>query len=859
MISASQNNARIANRATSLAGASRLSVALLAFGCLSAAAAVYANESAASYATEEAAPAAAPRQAAPQMIATDFSLTAPPPIASTMLEQYCWQCHNDFDQTANLSVDALTLGDLHSGENAAQWEKILRRISSGEMPPSDKDQPDAAERAQFVNWLENARASFRAANPDPGTATFRRLNRAEYANAVRDLLALDIDFTEELPRDNSGFGFDNIADVLTVSPTLMERYVAVAGKVGRLATGLSPQREVAVIYQVPKDGSVKNSGVPAFNERAHPLLPLASRGGWAVHYYAPHDGEYDISAWLNSNTNNETDRERDDLYTVRIPLKAGAREIGLAFRRERAPLEAVQTLRNNIDYVPLPLNEPVMLPLDVWLDGERLSTVEVPSFRMHARYSQQNFPRDILQIDVTGPFVAQGRPDTPSTRAIFTCDPVGAAQEATCATAILTRLARRAWRRSVTASDIVPLLAIYQQERDASGFQHGISAAVEALLVSPQFLFAVERVPDRAFPGAIYELSDHELATRLALFLWSSIPDDELLDLADARALSNQAVLEAQVTRMLADPKASALTQNFAGQWLYLRNLAEQRPDIEVFPDFDKRLQRAMASETEMFFEYVLRANRPVLDFITSDYTFLNERLAAHYGIPGVEGTAFRKVDLVPEWRRGGLLGQGSILTVTSFNNHTSVVKRGKWILDNILAAAPPPPPPDIPTLEQVVDGRKLTAREQLERHSSDPACASCHKRMDPLGYALENFDAVGAWREIDAGKPIDTSAIMPDGSPFAGIEGLQGILMARRIEFAQALTDRLMTYALARGLEANDMPLVRAIAADAAADDYRFHTIIRGIVTSDAFRTRKVPGTLQTAQTPFKQKVHLP
>ncbi len=818
------------------------------FGTLSAAAAVYANETS---------PISAPAQTPLIEIASDYSLPQPPAAASTMLEKYCWQCHNDFDQTADLSVDALTLDDLHSGQNAAEWEKILRRMESGEMPPSDKRQPDPAERAQFVSWLEQARAAYTTANPDPGTATFRRLNRAEYANAVRDLLALEIDFSEELPRDNSGFGFDNIADVLSVSPTLMERYVAVAGKVGRIATGLSSTREVATIYQVPKDGSVQNSGVPAFNERAHPLLPLASRGGWLVQYYAPHDGEYEIATWLNANTNNETDREREDRFSLRVPLTAGAHEIGLAFRRERAPLETVQTLRNSTDYVPLPVDEPRSLPLDIWVDGRRASTIEVPSFRMHARYSQQNFPRDILQIDVTGPFAAQGKPDTPSTQLVFSCDPQTAAQEASCASSIIMRLARKAWRRSVTQDDIAPLLSIYQGERDARGFRHGISAAVEALLVSPQFLFAVERVPDKAFPGAIYTLNDHELATRLALFLWSSIPDDELLDLADAGELSRPHVLDAQITRMIDDPRADALTQNFAGQWLYLRNLAEQRPDIEVFPDFDKRLQRAMARETEMFFDHVLRANRPVLDFISADYTFLNERLAQHYGIPGVTGTAFRKVNLVPEWKRGGLLGQGSILTVTSFNNHTSVVRRGKWVLDNILAAPPPPPPPDIPTLQAVVDGQKLTAREQLERHSSDPACASCHKRMDPLGYALENFDAVGAWRDTDGGEPIDTTAILPDGTPFAGIDGLQNILMDRRDEFARALTERLMTYALARGLEANDMPLVRDIAAQSAADDYRFQTIIRGIIFSDAFRTRKVPGMLETAHYSVQQKAH--
>jgi len=757
-----------------------------------------------------------------------------------MLDQYCARCHNDFDAVAGLSVADLKADDLATGRHAEEWEKILRRVAAGEMPPHSKAQPDPAMRAAFVEWLDTSRASFAAANPDPGRSTIRRLNRSEYANAVRDLLAVDADFGRELPPDNSGFGFDNIADVLSVSPTLMERYVAVAGKVGRMATGLTSRRDFVTTWQVAKDGSVMNSGIPAYNERAAADLPLASRGGSAVRYFARYDGEYEIAAWLNSNTNNENDRLPEDKVSVRLPMKAGSHLVGLSFRRQTWPEESVQTLRNSTDYVPLPLDTPVMLALDVWVDGKRAHTLQVPSFRLHPRYSQRNFPRDVLQIDVAGPFNPKGMTETASRRAVFRCKPKRAAEEAACANRIVSTLARRAWRRPVSEADVAPLLRIYAGERTASDFEHGIEAALEAILVSPQFLFVIEDAAQGGQPGSAQPVTDLALATRLSLFLWSSIPDDRLLSLAEQGKLRQPDVLDGEITRMLADPKARALTENFAGQWLYLRNLDQQRPDITVFPNFDMRLRSAMATETEMFFGHILRANRPVTEFIRADYTFLNQRLAEHYGIPGVTGTAFRKVSHDPASNRGGLLGQASILTVTSYGNHTSVVKRGKWILDNMLASPPPPPPPDVPALKAEHDGRKLTARQQLELHRANPACAACHIKMDALGFALENFDAVGAWRTGDAGQAIDNTAKLPDGTRFAGMEGLQQILLDRKDEFARAFAERLMTYALARGLGPQDMPTVRAIERDAAADGYRVRTIIKGIVTSPAFTMRK-------------------
>ncbi|HEY6868880.1 MAG TPA: DUF1592 domain-containing protein, partial [Novosphingobium sp.] len=685
-------------------------------------------------------------------------------------------------------------------------------------------------------------AAYAAAHPDPGRIPVRRLNRAEYANAVRDLLGIDPGEARELPPDNSGFGFDNIADVLSVSPTLMERYVAVAGKLARKATGRYLPRELVTTWQVPKDGSVMNSGIPAWNERSGPELPLASRGGTAVRYEARFNGQYRIAVWLNANTNNESDRLLEDRYSATLPLKAGPHRVAVAFRRQTWPDETVQTLRNTTDYVPLPLDRPQPLALDIWIDGARAKTLRVPSFRLHPRYSQRNFPRDVLQLDIAGPFAPAGAAETVASPALLVCRPATGEEEGPCATRIIAGLARRAWRRPVSDADIAPLLRLYAAQRATAGFSGGIEAAVAAILVSPQFLFVVETPPPGATPGLPYLLPDLDLATRLALFLWSSLPDERLLALAEAGRLHVPDVRNAEVARMLADPRAAALTDNFAGQWLYLRNLDQQRPDSDAFPQFDTRLRSAMASETRLFFAHVLRANRPITDFLRADYTFLNQRLAEHYGVPGVSGPAFRLVRLPPGSPRGGLLGQASILTVTSYGNRTSVVKRGKWILENLLASPPAPPPADVPALKAEHDGRLLTARQQLELHRANPACASCHARMDPLGFALENFDAVGAWRTTDAGQPIDPAADLPDGRRIAGLAGLQQSLLDRRDAFADALTERLMTYALARGLGPRDMPAVRAVGRAAAADGYRMQAIVRGIVASPAFSMGMVP-----------------
>ncbi len=765
---------------------------------------------------------------------------------NAFLDDYCERCHNDERLSGGWSLSQVATGDISRGENLAAWEMIFRMTREGAMPPPHRrKQPTDAERAEFAQWLQGSLDNYSKVHPNPGRATLRRLNRAEYANAVRDILVLDVDVTESLPTDDSGYGFDNIADVLSVSATLMDRYLAVAGRVSRLAVGLGPAEPVLTSHRVPKDGSILNQGIPAYNERMSEHLPLDSRGGDAFAYFAPHDGVYEISGYLNANTNNEVDRLEENRYKLRVPLAAGAHYIGMSFRKQLALEESVQTLRNNTDIVPLPTAPPRTLTLDFVIDGARVGSTQVPSYHMSPRYAQHNFPRDVLQIDVEGPFQASGPGDTPSRRHIFSCQPgKSAAAETRCARRILARLARQAYRRPATREDVQALLTVYAVARQDVGFEGAIATALQAMLVSPSFLFVDEAGPADRAPGQDYRLDDFEFATRLALFLWSSIPDDELLALAERRRLRQPKVLQQQLKRMLADPKARALTENFAGQWLYLRNLDYHRADVMAFPDFDVRLRRSMREESERFFATIVRDNRSLLDFISADRSYLNERLAQHYGVDGVKGTQLRPVSFSPSHHRGGLLGQASLLTLTSYGNHTSVVKRGQWILDALLAAPPPPPPPDVPALVAEQGGKALNAREQLMLHREDPACASCHVKMDPLGLALENYDAIGAYRTYDAGRPIDASAVMPDGTEFEALAGLRGVLMARKDQFTRAFVEQLMTYALGRGLEAFDRPVVRAIASEAAAEEYRIHQVILGIVESYPFNYRRTPQT---------------
>jgi hypothetical protein len=765
---------------------------------------------------------------------------ATPADRKAMLTRFCAGCHNDKLKVAGWSVTPLDPTNLAA--NDATWEKILRRLSLGEMPPKGMPRPPKANIDDFTHWLAASLDANGAANPDPGHATLRRMNRVEYANAVRDLLAIDVDFSNQLPVDDTGYGFDNIADVLTVSPTLMDRYINVAGKISRLATGQGSRNPTTVDYRIPKDLFANGFGVPSYNERASDDLPLDSRGGGAFKFYAPFDATYTVQVFLNSNTSTENEISADNRYEMKVPLKAGLRTIGASFRKNLALDARLVEPTTDGDRPGKPEGDPVPLPLDVSVDGARVSTLQVPSFSTGPNVAQAFYLRDVMQISVVGPYDVKGPGDTPSRRRIFICHPSGGLSENACAEKILANLAHHAYRRPVSKTDIAPLMKIYRIGRKDADFEHGIAAALQAVLVSPNFLFMVEGDPAGSKPGSVHRLSDLELATRLSFFLWSSIPDDQLLSVAERGQLHNPKILRAQVERMLADPKSKALTDNFGGQWLYLRRLEYQKPDRRAFPDFDVRLRQAMLTETNMFFDSIVHNNSSILDFLDADYTFVNQRLAEHYGIAGVRGTAFRKVKLDPSLHRGGLLGQASILTVTSYNNRTSVVLRGKWILENILAAAPPPPPPNVPQLNDAKNGKTMTIREQMEMHRANPVCASCHTKMDPLGFSLENFDAVGAWRNAYAGQLVDASAVLPDGTKFAGPQGLQDILLARKQQFVEAFTEKLMTYALGRGLEAYDMPAVRSVRYAAQKDSYRINDVIMGIVTSVPFDMRRTP-----------------
>jgi len=789
-------------------------------------------------ASSPAAPASSPAPAAARL--TPTSAIDTPAQRRALLTQYCAGCHNDRANTAGMSVQKLDVENI--ARDVATWEKILRRISLGEMPPKGMRRPPHAQMTALSHWLETSLDDLSLKNPDPGRVTLRRLNRVEYSNSVRDLLNYTVDVTDQLPADDSGYGFDNIGDVLTVSPTLVDRYIAVAGRVAASATGTVSKKEAMTEFKTAKDVSFGYRGIPAYNERASDELPIDSRGGGAFKYYAPYDGEYQIRLILNANTNQEQELLPEATYEVKVPLKAGQRTIGASFQRSLDLEEKVQKLYSGptTGGVVVPEEEPTQLSLRVQVDGVRVKEFSVPSYHKSPTFYQAHFPRDVLRMSVIGPFNATGAGETPSREKIFICRPSDRLPAKACAEKILGRLASEAYRRTATKAEIASLMKIYDVGAE-DGFERGIEAGIQAILISPNFLFMKEQPPSRVKSGDIYRISDVELATRLSYFLWSSIPDAELRSVAEAGKLRNPAVLKRQVERMLADPKASALTKNFAGQWLYLRNLDAQRPDVTEYPNFDVRLRSAMRTETEMFFDSVLRENRSVLDFIRADYTFLNQRLAEHYGIPNVLGPGFRRVELDPSMRRGGLLGQASILTVTSYANRTSIVKRGQWILENLLAAPPPPPPPNVPDLVPAKGGRKLTMREQMEMHRSNAVCASCHNKMDPLGLALENYDAVGAWRDKDSGQVIDVSTVLPDGTEFAGPSGLQDILLTRKDQFSEAFIEKLLTYALGRGLQAPDMPAVRKIRRAAVEDDYRIGTVILGIVQSVPFQQRRL------------------
>ena len=745
---------------------------------------------------------------------------------AAVLNQYCVTCHNARLKTAGLVLDPSELP--RAGSNPELWEKVDRKLRSYAMPPAGAPRPDEATYQAVASYLEAELDRASAAKPNPGKLPpVHRLSRTEYENAVRDLLALDalpkeMDYSVLLPPDNTSSGFDNIADLLFVSPSVMERYLDAATKISRLAVGDPSQPLMVNIYRVSNE---------QFQDARVEDLPLGTRGGVAIRSDFPLDGDYNIRVELAGAAREphqleiSVDGERVQLVAVggnggggrggrgrggeaakppefRIPIKAGARLIGVTFvQRSEARDEA--TLRPRMR-----------------------STGPLPA---------------IGRVTISGPYDAKGPGDTPSRRRIFVCTPTPAAEESPCAKQILSTLARRAYRRPIVAADLDRLMPFYIAGRAQGSFDLGIQKSLERLLVSPNFLFRVERDPAGATPGSPYRITNLELASRLSFFLWSSLPDDELLDTAIAGKLNDPAVLEQQVRRMLADPRSESLVTNFAAQWLYLRDLEAKQPDEVLFPDFDETLRAAFARETDLFLSSVLRENRSVLDLLTANYTFLNERLARHYGIPNVKGSHFRRVTFPEGSTRGGLLGQGSILTITSYATRTSPVLRGKWVLENLLAAPPPPPPPNVPALktEAAEPGKTLSMREAMTQHRANPACAGCHARMDPIGFAMENFDAIGKYRDQDGENSIDASGVLPDGTKFDGMTGLKKALLRHPEQFVNTVAEKLLMYAVGRNLQYYDEPAVRAVVHEAAQQNYSLASLVLGVVNSTPFQMR--------------------
>ena len=775
-----------------------------------------------------------------------------------LLNTYCVTCHNEKLKTAGLLLDQADVQ--HVGAGAEVWEKVVKKVRGGAMPPAGSRRPDPPTFEAFVTWLETELDREAAAHPNPGRPADHRLNQVEYSNAIRDLLALDIDAGSLLPADESDHGFDNIADVLSISPTLLERYMLSAQKISRLAIGDAGLGSAIETFTISR--SLRQ------DERMHEDLPYNTRGGALIHHYFPLDGEYVVKIRLGRNFTDSTIRAIDTREQIDVLLD-GARvtrfTIGGECAAESAESQDPKCQKSSTGYgtpqYKLTADEALQVRFTAKAGRHSLGVAFVKKGAMTEglgatllppRHSSSTYeaPRmDMEYVRLEGPFNATGPGDTPSRRQILVCQPARAGEEESCAKTILTTLARRAYRRPVADADIEPLLQFYRNGRREGNFEKGIQAALGRLLVSPQFLFRLERDPANLKPGGLYRISDLELASRLSFFIWSSIPDDQLLDLAARGALKDPKILEEQVRRMLADSRAAALVRNFGGQWLFLRNMKVVDPDPNAFPDFDENLRDAFRRETELFLESQLREDRPLAELLTANYTFVNERLARFYGIGSVYGPHFRRVQTDP--RRAGLLGHGSILTVTSYATRTSPVLRGKYLLDNILGAPPPPPPPNVPPLPETSarDRPEVSMRELMAAHRQNPVCATCHQRMDPLGFALENFDAIGKWRTSEGHAPIDASGVLPDGTKFGGPDEFRAALMAHRDEFVRTFTEKLLTYALGRAVAYYDMPALRAIIREAAPSDYRWSSLILGIVNSRPFQMRAAEDVATTSQ----------
>ena len=744
-----------------------------------------------------------------------------------LIRDYCFDCHDGDVDKGGLNLEALQGMPFH--EQTEVWEKVVRKLDGRQMPPIGKDRPSETVFNQMSSGLAAALDKIASEHPNPGrTETFRRLTRTEYQNVIRDLLSVNIDAKALLPKDESSHGFDNIT-VGSLSPTLLNRYITAAQRISRLAVGASDVKPGGETYRIPADVT-QESHVEG--------LPLGTRGGLVISHTFSHDAEYEIRIRLARDRNEEIEG-LDGKYELDVLLDN--------LRVERFIVQPPEIAK---DYESVDRNLMVRLPVtaglhevgvtfvdhsDALLERKRLPYTVAFNMHRHPRLSPA-----IYQVNVNGPFNIQGAGNSESRRKIFITRPDSSAEEEDCAEKILSNLMRRAYRRPVGNDDLVQPMAFYRREQARGGFEAGIEAALGAILISPEFLFRVEEDPADAGAGAVYRVPDIQLASRLSFFLWSSIPDEELLDLAEKGELSRGGNLARQTLRMLKDPRVQSLVTNFADQWLYLRNLDALTPDARLFPDFDENLRQAFRKETTLFFESVLSDNRSVLDLLKCDFTFLNERLAKHYGVAGIHGDHFRKVSLTPDLHRGGLLRQGSILSVTSYATRTSPVIRGNWILSNLLGVPPPPPPPDVPALDENSVDSSLSMRDRLAEHRANVACASCHNILDPVGFSLENFDAVGRWREMEGGRPVDASGGFPDGREFVGVDALEEALLDRPELFVSTLAEKMLTFALGRGIESYDAPAVRQIIREAKKDDFRMHSVISAVINSQPFQMRK-------------------
>jgi len=799
---------------------------------------------------------------------------APAAASAAVLKQYCATCHNERLKSGGLVIDPAAVANVGAG--ADHWEKVVRKLRTQSMPPPGAPRPDAASYDRVATFLETELDRAEAASPHLGRLPLtHRLSRTEYRNAVRDLLALEslprevsIDYL--LPPDNISSGFDNIADLLFISPSNMERYLDAARKISRLAIGDPAMPVMVNIHRLdpehPQDERVDE-------------LPFGTRGGIAVRSEFPVDGTYIVKVEVGAAQGHDLEVLVDG---ERVALRS------LAGGRGGAAMDAPPGQPDPSDPDPTPpsVDRPAVSgrgagpadaggtagagarggraggrgrgaaaePLEFSLAlkaGPKLIGVAFVQ-RTEARDEATLRPRmrsrgtqpAINSVTISGPYNVTGTGDSPSRRRVFVCRPASAADELPCARRILSTLARHAYRRQANETDVRDLLPFYEQGRKQGSFDLGIQKALERLLVSPQFLFRIEREPANVAASTAYRISDIELASRLSFFIWSSIPDDDLLDAAAAGRLKDPKVLEQQVRRMLADPRSESLVTNFAAQWLYLRDIAAKLPDEILFADFDETLRSAMQRETELFISSVFRENRSVLDLLRANYTFLNERLARHYGVPNVKGSYFRRVTFPEGSVRGGLLGQGSVLTITSYSTRTSPVLRGKWVLENLLSAAPPPPPPNVPSLNtEKAPGKPLTLREAMIQHRASPACAGCHARMDPIGFAMENFDAVGRWRERDGEQPIDATGVFPEGTKFDGIPGLKQELLRQPEQFVGTAAERLLMYAIGRNLQYYDAPTVRAVMRASKPANYTLASLVLGVVKSRPFQMREAGG----------------